>query len=46
MFLKRSLDRKLRSDPPEVVFEVVLKTGEPDFGWALFGVEGLNRIGR
>ena len=36
----------IRSDSPEVVFEVVLKTGEPDFGWTLIGFEGLNRIGR
>jgi hypothetical protein len=35
-----------RSDPPEVVFKVVLKTGETDFGWTLFGVERLKCIGR
>ena len=35
----------VRSDPPEVVYEIVLESGEPDFGWTLFGVERLDRVG-
>ena len=35
-----------RTDPPEVVYEVVLETGEPDLGWTLFGAERIDRVGR
>ena len=34
-----------RTDPPEVVYEVVLETGEPDLGWTLFGAERIGRVG-
>ena len=35
-----------RTEPPEVVYEVVLETGEPDLGWTLFGAERIDRVGR
>ena len=35
-----------RTDPPEVVYEVVLETGRPDLGWTLFGAERIDRVGR
>ena len=35
-----------RTDPPEVVYEVVLETGKPDLGWTLFGAERIDRLGR
>ncbi len=35
----------VRSDPPEVVYEVILDTGKPDLGWTLFGAERIDRVG-
>ena len=35
-----------RTDPPEVVYEVVLETGEMDLWWTLFGAERIDRVGR
>ena len=35
----------VRSDPPEVVYEIVLKVDEPDMGWTLFGAERIDRVG-
>lgn len=35
-----------RTDPPEVVYEVVLETGRTDLGWTLFGAERIDRLGR
>ena len=35
----------VRSDPPEVVYEVVLDTGTEDMGWTLFGAERIDRVG-
>lgn len=35
----------VRSDPPEVVFEVKLMDPEPDRGWTLFGAERIDRVG-
>ena len=35
----------VRSDPPEVVYEVVLDTGTDDMGWTLFGAERIDRVG-
>ena len=35
----------VRSDPPELVYEVVLKADEPDMGWTLFGAERIDRVG-
>ncbi len=36
----------VRSDPPEVVYEIVLETGKADLGWTHFGVERIDRVGR
>ena len=36
----------VRSDPPEVVYEVVLQADEPDMGWTLFGAERIGSVGR
>ena len=35
----------VRSDPPEVVYEVVLDTGTDDMGWTLFGAERIDHVG-
>ena len=35
----------VRSDPPEIVYEVVLDTGTEDMGWTLFGAERIDRVG-
>lgn len=34
-----------RSNPPEVVFEVVMKSDDPQMGWTLFGAERIDRVG-
>ncbi len=34
-----------RADPPEVVYEIVMKGDRPDTGWTLFGAERIDRIG-
>lgn len=36
----------VRSDPPEVVFEVVIDGQDSPIGWTLFGVERIDRVGR
>ena len=35
-----------RSEPAEVVYEVILDGGESDIGWTLFGAERIDRVGR
>jgi len=34
-----------RTSPPEVVFEVILKSDDPKMGWTLFGAERIDRVG-
>ncbi len=34
-----------RTDPPEVVYEVVLESDRSDLGWTLFGAERIDRVG-
>jgi len=35
----------VRSDPPEVVYEIEIKSDDPDLGWTLFGAERIDRVG-
>ena len=35
----------VRSNPPEIVHEVVLDSGRDDIGWTLFGTERIDRVG-
>ena len=35
----------VRSNPPEIVYEVVLDSGRDDIGWTLFGAERIDRVG-
>ena len=34
-----------RTDPPEVVYEIVMLGDRPDTGWTLFGAERIDRVG-
>lgn len=34
-----------RTEPPQVVFEIVLRSEDPAMGWTLFGAERIDRVG-